>query len=121
MRSNTQVQRYPHAGDLRRRVTIRESADTINSNGYQETVLREVCTVWAAIVDGAGSQSNTADAETVHYTTTVLIRYRSGIKPGMTVVYHHTGQEWQIVSVDAFQQDRHYLSLKCQRVEEAEA
>ena len=121
MRSNGQVQRSPHAGDLRRRVTITECADILTENGFQETAERIVATVWAAIVDDSSRMLNEADTEAVAYTTTILIRYRAGIRPGMKVTYTKTGQVWQIVAVDAFQQDRHYLSLKCQRLEEAEA
>lgn len=121
MRSNAQVQRSPHAGDLRRRVTITESAETLTENGFQETAERTVATVWAGIVDAASKISTDADAETVVYTTNILIRYRADIRPGMKVTYARTGQVWQIVAVDGFQQDRHFLSLKCQRLEEAEA
>lgn len=121
MRSNAQVQRAPHAGDLRRRITITECADTITENGFQQTAERTVATVWAGIVDNSSKVSTEAEAETVTYTTNILIRYRAGIRPGMKVSYAKTGQVWQIIAVDAFQQDRHYLSLKCLRLEEAEA
>ena len=65
MRSGNQAQRSPHAGDLRRRVTISESAERITGNGFQETMEREVATVWAGIIDGSGSERAGADAETV--------------------------------------------------------
>lgn len=121
MRNDQQVRRHPHAGDLRHRIKITESADTISENGFQETATREVATVWAAIVDGSGNPEITADAETFEYTTAIVIRYRGDIRPGMRATYTKTNQTWRIVAVDAYQYDRHFLSLKCQRIEEAEA
>ena len=82
----------PHPGDLKHRVEIGYTVNTVNENGYPDEKDVVVCTVWASATD-AGNQ-----------------HYRSDIKPGMWVRFR--GEKWFISTLGEYSFQRKYLGLK---------
>lgn len=110
MRGYKNFESSPHPGDLRHRVEIGYTVNTINENGYPEEKDVVVCKVWAAAVDAGNQHYRAADVMNTEAVVNFTIRYRSDIKPGMWVKFE--GVKWIISTLGAYQFKRTYLGLK---------
>jgi SPP1 family predicted phage head-tail adaptor len=74
------------AGSLRRRVTIQERSASFDTFGEPLDTWTTFATVWAEIVDLSSTEIVRDGSFSAQITTTVTIRYRTGILSGMRVV-----------------------------------
>ena len=100
----------PHPGDLRHRVEIGYTENTINENGYPEARDVIVCRVWASATDAGNQHYRAADTMNTEAVINFTIRYRTDIKPGMWVSFQ--GDKWIISTLGEYSFRRTYLGLK---------
>ena len=108
MRGYKNFEGSPHPGDLRHRIQIGYTVNTINENGYPEPQDVIICNTWASVVDAGNQHFRSADvvnAEGVLNT----IRGRD-VKPGMWVCFN--GEKWAVSTLGEYQFRRTYLGLK---------
>lgn len=100
----------PHPGDLRHRVQIGYTENTINENGYPEPKDYIVCTTWASVVDAGNQHFRSADVVNTEGVLNFTIRWQYDVKPGMWVLFN--GEKWIISTLGEYQFKRTYLGLK---------
>lgn len=77
-----------HIGRLDRRIVIEEPVNVSDIyNQPVSTTWSEVATVWANMHDGVGSEDYQADQLTAQRITTFTIRYRTGLRETMRVLF----------------------------------
>ena len=101
--------RVPHPGELRHMVEIGQTVNTVNENGYPEAVDQVVCRVWAAAEDDSSRYFFSGDAENAERGLAFMIRWRTGIRPGMWVKWN--GEKQLITTLGASDFKRRYLKL----------
>lgn len=101
------------AGELRHKITIQELVEQVDEYGTPTgtSTWQDVCTVWAAIEPIQGREYVLLHSTQSELSARIRIRYRSGIKPAMRVVYGDRVFDIQAV-IDT--QERHIeLQLMC--------
>ena len=109
MPGNRSPDTAPHPGDLKHRVNIGYTKNSINENGYPVAEDVVICRVWAAAVDAGTQNSQTAGVMSTEAHIRFVIRYRSDVKPGMWVEFG--GQKWIITALNEYTFGRAYLGL----------
>ena len=97
----------PHPGDLRHRVQIGYTENTINENGYPEPKDVILCKVWASAIDAGNQHYRAADVMNTEQVVNFTIRYRSDVKPGMWVLF--SGEKWEISTLGEYAFTKAYL------------
>ena len=100
----------PHPGDLRHRVRIGYTENTVNENGYPEEHDVILCRVWASATDAGNQHYRSADVMNTEAVVNFTIRYRKDIKPGMWVLFR--GEKWIISTLGEYSFQNAYLGLK---------
>lgn len=101
-------------GDFRRKIIIQEPSESKDAEGIVTVTWVDLATVWAAVEPLRGRELFSAQAVTAEPITKIRIRYRSGVRPSMRVVYGTRIFDIQSV-VDTG--DRHReLQLMCREV-----
>ena len=100
----------PHPGDLRHRVQIGYTENTITENGYPEPRDVILCKVWASAIDAGNQHYRSADAMNTAQVINFTIRYRPDVKPGMWVLFG--GEKWEISTLGEYAFTKAYLGLK---------
>lgn len=100
----------PHPGDLRHRIKIGYSENTINGNGYPEAKDVVICTAWAAAYDAGNQNFRAADVVNAESVVNFTIRYRKDIKPGMWIDFQD--KRWWITTLGEYAFTKQYLGLK---------
>lgn len=100
----------PHPGDLRYRVEIGYTENTINENGYPDEKDIILCKTWASAVDTSDRSFRSADTMNTEAVTEFTIRYRADVQPGMWVKFRE--QKWYITELNEYSFRRNYLGLK---------
>ena len=110
MRGYKNFESDPHPGELRHKIEIGYTENTINENGYPEATDTVVCRVWAAVTDAGNQHYRAADVMNTEAVINFTIRYREDIKPGMWVRFQ--GEKWNISTLGEYSFKRTYLGLK---------
>jgi SPP1 family predicted phage head-tail adaptor len=97
------------AGTLNRRVTLQQQSTTSDAYGQRLLEWSDVATVWANIRTINGKEYATSGQEVSGVTTSIRIRYRSGINAGMRVLYGTTIYNIKAVLPD--ESGREYIDL----------
>ena len=105
----------PRPGDLRHRISIGSAGSEINENGYPEDGDSVLCTVWAGVEDASGKWLESADAENALRGIHFIIRWRTGIMPGMWI--EHESKRYTITAIGEYDFKRRYMELSAERVE----
>ena len=107
--------KMPHPGDLRHMIVIGNTVNEINDNGYPEDTDTVVCRVWAGMEDASGRWLESADAENAQRGIRFIIRWHSGITPGMWVEYE--GKRHTITDIGEYDFKHRYMQLITERIE----
>lgn len=105
----------PHPGELRHRIHIGRTVNTINENGYPTETDTTIATVWAGITDAASKYYHEADVDNARHGLSFSIRWRHDVEPGMWVDWN--GKRYTITSVGEFDFKRRYMKLVAEAVE----
>jgi len=99
------------AGELRHRVTIQQKSVTRNTLGEEVVTWQDVATVWADVQPLSGKEYFDAQQVNAEVTVRIRIRYRTGVKPEMRVVFGSRVFDIQaVINVDGRNQE---LQLMC--------
>ena len=115
MRSDKRSAGLPHPADLRHRIEIGYTQNTVNANGYPESEDVVLCRVWAAATDAGSQNDHSADVRNTETVVSFTIRYRADVVPGMWVLFR--GKKWMISALREYGFRRIYLDLKTSNVE----
>ena len=75
------------AGQLRHCIKIQKQGEGVNDWGEPVHDWQDVCSPWADIRQPSGLSAIKADAQVSIVRTSVRIRFRTDVKPGMRVVH----------------------------------
>jgi len=100
----------PHPGELRHRIEIGRTENTVNENGYPEPADTVVCAVWASVSDNSSRRFQAADSSVMEAGRLFVIRYRDDIQPGMWVRFQD--EKWTIAALDGYEHQRRYRGLQ---------
>jgi SPP1 family predicted phage head-tail adaptor len=103
----------PHPGELRHRIEIGRTENTVNENGYPEPTDTIVCTVWASVSDNSSRRIQAADSSVTEAGRLFVIRYRDDLQPDMWVRF--LAEKWTIAALDGYGYQRRYLGLQTYR------
>ncbi len=101
----------PSLGSLRERVELQSKTQTIDSAGGHQNTFVSLATVWAQVTSLAGSMTGFGDARAAKITHSVVLRFRSDLKPGDRIIYRTAVLE--IVSAEDLNGRRAYLRCTC--------
>lgn len=99
------------AGALRNRVTIQRRVETQDAAGQPLDDWINVATVWADVRNPTGLGAVRADAQAQVVKTSIRVRWRTDIEPGMRAVFGTSVYEIGAVLPD--HTDRSYVDLVC--------
>ncbi len=99
---------------LDQRITIQQQADTLNTTGEQVGAWSDVTTVWTAKRYRPGREFFQAGRTIAEERTYFIIRYRSGIEPGMRILDGE--QVYDITSVTHDDERKHLTQLEAREV-----
>ena len=101
----------PHPGELREQIDIEREVNTINANGYPETVYITIAKkVWTAIDDAGNQAFRAGDSEIAQNVFNFVIRHRRDVAVGMFVLFE--GQRRLIVDIGHYGFKKTYLGFK---------
>ena len=100
----------PHPGDLKHRIEIGYTINTVNENGYPEEQDVILCRVWASATDAGNQHYRSADVMNTEAGVNFTIRFRDAVKPGMWVRFRE--EKWIISTLGEYSFTRRYLGLK---------
>lgn len=101
-------------GKLRRRVTLQELVKTDDGYGGTIETWQDITTIWAAIEPLRGNERYTAQQVQSELSHKVTIRYRTGIKPQMRLLYKD--RIFEIEAVLDVEERHQWLELLCSEV-----
>lgn len=101
-------------GKLRHRITLQEYIATRDSFGAEVEAWVDIGTVWASIEPLSGREFFAAQQVNAEVSTKITLRYRTGIKPEMRVLF--AGRVFEIVSVINLEEKNIQLVLMCEEV-----
>ena len=99
----------PHPGQLRHMVSIGQTVNEINENGYPAETDTILCRVWADVKDDSSGYTHTGEADTAERGLCFVIRWRGDIRPGMWVLWRDEKQ--RITRLGEYDFKRRYLKL----------
>lgn len=103
--------RIPAVGTLRDRVQLRGKTMVADGVGGHEAVYMALATVWARVHALRGRETREAGGRTASISHTVVMRFRSDVKPGDRIAYR--GRELEVLSAEDLNGRRAYLSCAC--------
>jgi len=103
----------PPLGSLRERVELQSKTQSIDSAGGHQNTFVSLATVWARVTSMAGSLTSSSDARAAKVSHSVVVRFRSDLKPGDRIIYRTTPLE--IISAEDLNGRRAYLSCRCRQ------
>lgn len=99
----------PHPGQLRQRLRIGNTFNTVNENGYPVETDTVICSVWAGIEDASSRYFFSGDAENAERGLAFVIRWRSDVRPGMWALWN--GEKYIITQIGGYDFQRRYMRL----------
>jgi SPP1 family predicted phage head-tail adaptor len=103
--------RIPPLGTLTDRVTLQRKVTTSEPEGGEVAVFSTLSTVWARVRQLRARQAFADDARGQSITHSVVIRFRTDLKPGDRIVYR--GRTLEIEGLADINGRRAYLSCQC--------
>lgn len=100
----------PKPGELNQRIEIISPVTKTNENGYPVTHDEVIANCWAQVIQSGDSTNPEANANAQASAMNFAIRYLSGIKPGMVVLFD--GGRYEIVAVGGFDFKKRFLGMK---------
>lgn len=104
-------ERIPPIGTLTDRVQLKRRDMTTDSTGGHQTMFVPLTSVWARVRSLRGRQGTSADGRAVEISHSVVLRFRTDIKPGDRILYR--GRNLDVVSAADLNGRRAYLSCAC--------
>ncbi|WP_240232899.1 phage head closure protein [Devosia lacusdianchii] len=104
-------ERVPPIGTLTDRVQLKRREMTGEDEGGHATLFVPVTSIWARVRSLSGRQGTSADGRAVEITHSVVLRFRTDVKPGDRMVYR--GRTLDVVSAADLNGRRAYLSCTC--------
>lgn len=98
-------------GKLRHRVTLQEYVSLKDSFGAEIEAWSDKATVWASIEPLSGREYFAARQMNAEVNTKITIRYRTGVKPTMRILF--AGRVFEILSVINTEEKNRELILMC--------
>ncbi len=105
----------PPLGALRDRVELLSNVQTVGGAGGVSDNHVSLGFVWARVRALAGSLISLPDERSNRVLYSVVMRFRTDLKPGDTIVYR--GQRLEILSARDLNARRAYLSCRCLEIE----
>ena len=103
--------RIPPLGTLTDRVTLQRKVTTDEPEGGEVAVFTTLSTVWARVRQLTARQAYAGDARGQNVTHSVVLRFRTDLKPGDRIVYR--GRNLEIEALADINGRRAYLSCQC--------
>lgn len=103
------------SGRLRTKIIIQDRTETVGADGQVSPGWDTFATVYSSVEDGSGKESSAHDKINATITHTVTIRYLSGVKPEMRVVWSDNGTT-RYLNIKATPEDRkhgRWIKLAC--------
>jgi SPP1 family predicted phage head-tail adaptor len=104
-------ERIPPLGTLTDRVTLQRKITTSEPEGGEVAVYSTLSTVWARVRQLSARSSVAEDARGQSISHSVVIRFRTDLKPGDRIVYR--GRNLEIAGLADINGRRAYLSCQC--------
>lgn len=101
----------PPLGTLTDRVTLQRKVTTEEPEGGEVAVYSTLATVWARVRQLSARQAYADDARGQSITHSVVMRFRTDLKPGDRIVYR--GRNLEIAALADINGRRAYLSCQC--------
>lgn len=99
----------PHPGQLRHRLQIGHTVNTVNENGYPVETDTVICSVWTGIEDDSSRYFFSGDTENAERGLAFIIRWRSDVRPGMWVLWN--GEKRVITQIGEYDFKGRYMRL----------
>ena len=103
--------RLPAIGTLRDRVQFQRRDMVAESEGGHSIVFMPIATIWARVSALSSRQTQVGDARGVSISHSVVMRYRTDVKPGDRLI--HRGIGLTVISAEDLNGRRAYLSCAC--------
>ncbi|MCW5721950.1 MAG: phage head closure protein [Devosia sp.] len=104
-------EKIPPIGTLTDRVQLRRRDSVAEPEGGHARVFVPLGTVWARVRSLTGRQGSNADGRMVAISHSVVVRFRTDLRPGDRIVYR--GRDLDVVSAADMNGRRAYLSCAC--------
>lgn len=104
-------ERIPSLGTLTDRVQLRRREMTAEVEGGHAAIYVPITSLWARVRSLAGRQGQSADGRAVEISHSVVLRFRTDVKPGDRIVYR--GRNLDVVSASDINGRRAYLGCSC--------
>lgn len=105
----------PTAGDLNQRIRILAMQNTLDADGYAEETEKQICRVWAQVVQSGDSTFETANNNMQATALNFAIRYRKDIREGMFVEFED--ERYRIVAIGGFEFKKDFIGMKTVKAE----
>jgi SPP1 family predicted phage head-tail adaptor len=99
------------AGELDKRIEIRDFTSSLDGYGHPVQTWYTLDTVWAKIEPMAGREYWDAHKETADVDTRIKIRFRRKLKPSQRLRYG--AREYKIISIINPNEDHRYTHIMC--------
>ena len=109
----------PHPGDLRHRIDIGKTVNTVNTNGYPVEADSVLYHIWAGIEDESSRWYHASDADNAERGLMFIIRWLPDIVPGMWVLWN--GDKHLITKIGEYDFKRRYMKLTTRAVNGGDA
>ncbi|MEQ1902393.1 MAG: phage head closure protein [Devosia sp.] len=103
--------KIPPIGTLTDRVQLRRRDNLSESEGGQVAAFTALATVWARIRSLSERQAGEVDARGRNITHSVVMRFRTDLKPGDRILYR--GRVLEVAAANDLNGHRAYLSCHC--------
>ena len=101
----------PPVGTLTDRVALKRRVTTAEDEGGETVTFTPIANVWARVRALTARQAFSADARGQDITHTVVMRFRSDLKPGDRISYR--GRDLDIAGCEDINGHKAYLSCQC--------
>jgi len=101
-------------GDLREKIDIQSVTSTKDSIGSPVQSWNTIATTWAEVRQASGSETFRRQQMQAGATWTIIVRYRSDLRPQMRVLWRN--RTFQIRSLENSDMRRRFLELACEEL-----
>lgn len=96
---------------LRERVQLQRTETAPDDAGGHQRLLVATATLWARVTSLGAHQVYIDDGRAVAITHTVVIRHRTGVRPGDGFLYR--GRRLEVISAEDISGRRRFLACRC--------
>lgn len=94
-----------NAGELNRKIIIKKTTITVDAEGNRIPTETTVCTCWAKVKDATTREFYDADRRQMEYVVNFVIRHRSGLNEGMTILLDNVAHEIKEINQGTHRKD----------------